>query len=98
MTDKIMDETDRAATPPMPVKEQPDPLLESSPGQASIGEITLFALVAAVILGVVLYGLNAPNDVASTSAPPGSVAQSSSPAAGGGSSAPAPHAGNNAKG
>ncbi len=105
MTDNMMDETDRdaalRATLPAPVKEQPDPFLEMSTGQSSIGGITLFALAAVVILAVVLYGLNEPSGVASTSAAPSSVAQSSAPAAGshGEPAAPAaPRTTNNAKG
>jgi hypothetical protein len=93
------------ATLPTPVKEQPDPFLQMSTGKTSVGGITLFALATVVILSVVLYGLNAPSDTASTSAPPSSVAQSSAqssaPAAGGhgGPAAPtAPQTTNNAKG
>jgi|HubBroStandDraft_5_1064220.scaffolds.fasta_scaffold321311_1 hypothetical protein len=89
------------ATLPTPVKEQPDPLLQMSTGKTSVGGMTLCALAAVVILAVVLYGLNAPSDTASTSVPPSSVAQSSAPAAGGhgGPAAPtAPQTTNNAKG
>ncbi len=90
-----------APTLPTPVKEQPDPFLQMSTGKTSIGGLTLFALAAVVILTVVLYGLNAPSDTASTSAPPSSVAQSGAPVAGGhgGPAAPtAPQTTNNAKG
>jgi hypothetical protein len=56
-----------------------------------VGSITLAAIAAAVILGVVLYGLN--------SAPPAPQATaqtaSSAPAAGGGAANPAPQAGKN---
>ncbi|MFZ3225024.1 MAG: hypothetical protein WBF64_02355 [Xanthobacteraceae bacterium] len=89
------------ATLPTPVKEQPDPFLQMSTGKTSVGGITLFALAAVVILAVVLYGLNAPSDIASTSAPTSSVAQSGAPAAGGHGSPAAPTAPqttNNAKG
>ncbi len=94
MTDKTMDKTDRdaalRATLPTPVKEQPDPFLQMSTGKTGIGGITLFALGALVVLAVVLYGLNAPREVAS--APPSSVAQSSSSAGGGHGATPAPTA------
>jgi hypothetical protein len=89
------------ATLPTPVKEQPDPFLQMSTGKSSVAGIALFALAAAVILCVVLYGLNAPVHVASTSAPQSSSAQSGAPAAGGhgGPAAPtAPQTSNNAKG
>ncbi len=89
------------ATLPTPVKEQPDPFLQMSTGKTSVGGMTLFALAAVVILAVVLYGLNAPRDTASTSAPRSPVTQSSAPAAGGhgGPAAPtAPQTTNNAKG
>jgi hypothetical protein len=86
------------ATLPTPVKEQPDPLLQMSTGKTSVGGMTLCALAAVVILAVVLYGLNAPSDTASTSVPPSSVAQSSAPAAGGPAAPTAPQTTNNAKG
>lgn len=105
MTEKIAHPIDHdaalGATLPTPVKEQPDPFLQMSTGKTSIGGLTLFALAAVVILTVVLYGLNAPSDTASTSAPPSSVAQSGAPVAGGhgGPAAPtAPQTTNNAKG
>ena len=43
------------ATLPTPVKEQPDPFLERLTGKASVGEFTLFALAAVVILAVGPY-------------------------------------------
>ena len=86
---------------PIPVKEQPDPFLQMSTGKSGIGGIVLFAVAAVVILCVVLYGLNAPVDVAATAPPPNATAQPSAPAAGGhgGPAAPtAPQTTNNAKG
>jgi hypothetical protein len=61
-----------------------------SAGHMGVASITLAAIAAAVILGVVLYGLN--------SAPPTPQAApaqtaSSTPAAGGGAANPAPQAG-----
>lgn len=39
---------------------QPDPVLQLSVGRMGAGAITLVAVICAVILGVVLYGLNSP--------------------------------------
>lgn len=50
-----------AASLPPTVKEQPDPMLQMSTGRMGAGGITLFAVAAVVILGVVLYGLNGKN-------------------------------------
>ncbi len=69
---------------PIPVKEQPDPLLQMSTGRVGVGGLALFAVVVVLILGVVLYGLN--GNFAATPAP---SAQSSAAAAGN-SAAPAP--------
>lgn len=105
MTDHTADAIDHdaalRATLPTPVKEQPDPFLQMSTGKSGVGGIVLFAIAAVIILCVVLYGLNAPVDVAATSPPPNAAAQSSAPAAGGhgGPAAPtAPQTTNNAKG
>ena len=57
---------------PLPTQEaeQPDPMLQMSVGRVGAGGITLFALVSAIVLGIVFYGLNAgrgPEQTASTS-------------------------------
>jgi hypothetical protein len=68
--------------------EQPDPMLQMSAGHVGAGGITLFALVSAIVLGVVFYGLNAgrgPEQTASTS-----PAQSTQPATGNNSGATKP--------
>ena len=44
---------------PTEEKNQPDPMLQISIGAAGAGGIALVALASAVILGIVLYGLNA---------------------------------------
>jgi hypothetical protein len=100
MADKNLDhDVELHAALPIPIKKQPDPFLQISTGKTSIGGMSLFALATIAILAVVLYGLNAPNDAASTrSAPPSSVAQSSAPAAGGQAAPTAPQTTNNAKG
>lgn len=72
-----------STTGPLPPQEtnQPDPVLQLSIGRAGTGAVTLVALVCAVILGVVLYGLNSPTpnpQVASVPRP-----APSAPAAGG---------------
>jgi hypothetical protein len=70
--------------------QQPDSA-QLSAGHMGVGSITLAAFAAAVILGVVLYGLN--------SAPPAPQATaqtaSSAPAESGGAANPAPQAGKN---
>jgi hypothetical protein len=60
------------------VKEQPDPALQLSVGRVGAGSLTLVAVVGAIILAVVLYGLNSP--APNTAAPAGPA---SAPAAGG---------------
>lgn len=42
------------------VSEQPDPALQLSVGRVGAGSITLVAVVCAIIVGVVLWGLNSP--------------------------------------
>jgi hypothetical protein len=49
-----------AARLPPQETEQPDPMLQMSVGRAGAGSVTLVAAVAAIILAVVLYGLNSP--------------------------------------
>lgn len=60
---------------PPQVTEQPDPMLQLSVGRVGAGSITLVAIAAAIILGIVLYGLNSPA--------PNSAAPGNAPAAGG---------------
>lgn len=60
---------------------QPDPVLRLSFGRLGGGTVAVVIVICAVILGVVLYGLNGPTHNEQTaSAPP---ATSSAPAAGG---------------
>jgi hypothetical protein len=72
--------------------EQPDPA-QVSAGRMGVGSITLASIAAAVILGVVLYGLN--STPPSPRAAPPAQAASSAPAAGGAAAHPAPPAGKN---
>jgi hypothetical protein len=104
MADQIKEKSDPDAVLrerlPTPVKEQPDPFLQTT-GRTRVIGIALFALAAVVILAVVLYGLNEPSGIASTAPAPGSTAQSTAPAAGGHGGPPAPtgqQTTNNAKG
>jgi len=46
-----------AKLPPQEAR-QPDPILQLSVGRLGAGSITLVAVIVAVILGVVFYGLN----------------------------------------
>ena len=61
-------------------KHQPDPMLQLSVGRMGGGAITLVVIVAAVVLGVVLYGLSSPNRSEQT--PPSPSAQSAHPQGG----------------
>jgi negative regulator of sigma E activity len=69
--------------------QQPDPLLQITTGRVNAGGITIAAVVVAVIVGVVFYGLNSRTE--STVAPPSTTA-AHQPAAGGASGSPTPDA------
>jgi hypothetical protein len=73
-----MDRTPRNE-PVMPEqeKQQPDPMLQMSVGRMNGGAMTL----AAIVLGVVFYGLSSPNRT--EQAPPSPAAQSAHPQSGG---------------
>lgn len=73
-----------AARLPPTETEQPDPMMQLSVGRVGAGSVTLAALVGAVILAVVLYGLNSPAPNAGTPA-------NAPPAAAAGASSPSPH-------
>ncbi len=49
-----------AASMPAQVTNQPDPALQLSVGRVGSGSIALVAVVCAIIVGVVLWGLNSP--------------------------------------
>lgn len=49
-----------AASLPLDERDQPDPELELSYGRTGAGGITLAAVLCALIIGVVLWGLNSP--------------------------------------
>jgi hypothetical protein len=70
-----------AAKLPPQVTEQPDPMLQLSIGRLGAGSVTLAAVAAAIVLAIVLYGLNSPapntQDVAAAPSP------AAAPAAGG---------------
>ncbi len=74
-----------AAKLPPQVKEQPDPMLQLSVGRVGAGSLTLVGVVAAIILGVVLYGLDSPTPNAGAPTSPASA-----PAAGGKAAPAAP--------
>lgn len=101
MTDQNDRDAKLRASLPTQVKEQPDPFLQMTTGRMGVGGITIFAIVAVVILSVVFYGLNGHGGGASPPAAAPSPTASSSPAAGGqgGAATPtAPQTTNNAKG
>lgn len=82
-----------AAKLPPQETNQPDPILQLSVGHLGAGSMTLVAIAAAIILGVVLYGLNGP--APNTASP--AVATSAAPQAGGKAGPAAPsgqHTGN----
>jgi hypothetical protein len=83
-------EGDAAANLPITETQQPDPLLQTSTGRMGAGGITIAGVVVAVILGTVLYGLNARTTVEPSAAPPSATGQR--PAAGGASGAATPSA------
>lgn len=70
------DEIDRAVRTDSNL--QPDPTLQE--GRASSSRVTLLALAAAVVLGLVFYGLNDSNFKRTSTAPPIQTTQSNSPA------------------
>jgi hypothetical protein len=70
-----------AANLPPQESHQPDPILQLSVGRLGAGSITLVAVVAAVILAVVFYGLNSPAPDAQSVGAPKSA--SSAPQGGG---------------
>ena len=74
--------------PPVPETEQPDPMLQMSTGWLGAGGTTLGAFVIALILGIVLYGLNSPTAPEHTATAPPAAALSK-PAQGGQPSTPA---------
>jgi hypothetical protein len=71
-----------APEPPLPEREQPDPMLQMSTGRSGAVAFTLVALVIAAILAVTLWGLNSPGPARHTAAA-SSAAPSKEPAAGG---------------
>jgi hypothetical protein len=67
----VMNRNDSELGRPLPIEEanQPDPMLQMSAGRVGAGGMTLVAVAAAAIVGLVLYGLNAgggPEQTAST--------------------------------
>lgn len=79
-----------AAKMPVQERNQPDPVLQLSVGRLGASAITLVAIIAAVIVAVVFYGLNSPAPNAQDVGTPKSVA--AGPVAGAKSPAPAPGA------
>jgi uncharacterized protein HemX len=74
-------------TPMSLEKHQPDPMLQMSTGRIGAGGLSLVALIIAVILGVVFYGLNSPTisheaaaaPTAKSAAPPPGTAAPAAP-------------------
>jgi hypothetical protein len=88
----ITPEQEIAASLPVYETEQPDPA-QLSAGRMGVGTITLASLAAAVILCVVLYGLNSTPPAPQATTP--AQTASSAPAAGGAAANPAPKTGKN---
>ena len=76
---------------PLPIMEaqQPDPMMQT--GRLGAVGISIAAVVVAIVLGVVLYGLNE-HTADNTAAPPSTTAAGQNPAAGGNSGAATPGA------
>ena len=83
------DPGDLRGTMPEEEKHQPDPMLQMSTGDIGAGGIALVGLVSAVVLGIVLYGLNAGEKEQTASAP---ALQNANPQDGGNSGAATPGA------
>jgi hypothetical protein len=81
-----------AAGSPVYKTGQPDPA-QLSADRMGVASITVAAIAAAVILGVVLYGLNSTLPAPQAAAP--AQTTSSAPAAGSGAANPAPQGGKN---
>jgi len=79
--DRISHEEALASRLPTQEVNQPDPVLQLSVGRLGAGPIALLGVICAVILAVVLYGLNSPAPNTQDVGTPPSAA--SSPAAGG---------------
>ncbi len=88
MTEPDEKTTRRAGDLPMTETQQPDPMLQLTTGRMGAGGITLVACAAALIIGLVFYGLNTGKEPASTSP----ASHSSQPQAAGGSGPAAPGA------
>jgi len=73
---------------PAQERNQPDPVLQLSVGRLGAGPIALVAIIAAIILAVVFYGLNSPAPNTHDVATPKTAA--SAPAAAGGANPAAP--------
>jgi hypothetical protein len=80
---------EHAPVPDLPVTEtqQPDPLLQTSTGRMGAGGIAIAAVVMAIVLGVVLYGLNDRGTGESATAPPSTTAAQQSQSGGNSSTA-----------
>lgn len=63
-----------AASVPPQERDQPDPSLQLSVGRVGAGGITLVALFCAIIIAVVLWGLNSPTPNAQDIGTPQSAA------------------------
>ena len=88
--DRVSPEKSRAQRLPPQERNQPDPVLQMSIGRVGGGAVAFAAVICAIILGVVLYGLDSPtpNPQMASAPPPASFA----PAAGGISGAAIPRA------
>jgi len=81
---------ERTELPPTET-QQPDPLLQITTGRVRAGGITIAAVVVAVVVGIVLYGLNTRTTAAPPAAPPSGMT-GQQPAAGGAPGAATPGA------
>ncbi len=70
-----------AARLPPQERQQPDPVLQLSVGRLGAGSVTLVAIAAAIIIAVVLYGLNSPAPSAEHATAPAAASGGNNPSA-----------------
>ena len=89
---------ERSENLPRHERNQPDPAMQLSVGRVGTGGITLVALVCAIIIGVVLWGLNSPAPNARDAGPAASASTNPPGPGSSGAGMPNPQPSNNANG
>jgi hypothetical protein len=78
MPDQSKQQSELPSKMPLPVKEQSDPLLQTSTGRMGAGGLSLILLAVVIIMSLVFYGLNGPNS-GSSSAPASATSAPATP-------------------